>query len=213
MDIVKLVSQPDSFRDQAWESEFFQAFVQGKVELISEAPQQGPDGWPYILVKTTPNATEDSRNILAWASNSGVGIVVNSDKQMPDYIFTFGMIWNFRERAHFLDFNYEASKSPGQFVLNKGDRVLVGGPSESALPGYVRSVLKEFFKQQEVDNPKVVVIQHEDEHFDVAFSLESLGSPEEKEHKGILEFLSWFFPMEYSLVLLSESDLEGFVDL
>ena len=49
--------------------------------------------------------------------------------------------------------------------------------------------------------------------YDLAFSLESLGNPPDKEHIGILEALSWFFPTHYSLMLISQKGLPLFTEL
>jgi len=88
-----------------------------------------------------------------------------------------------------------------------------GPPSPQYLPQYVRNILKEFFRDQGVLMPKILVMSADRKHYDLAISLESLGNPPEKEHQGIAEALSWFLPPHYSIVLVSEKGLPSFVEL
>ena len=48
----------------------------------------------------TPKQTKFD-NSIEWLSDKGVGMVVNPTKGVPDYVFTYGMLWNYRERAQF----------------------------------------------------------------------------------------------------------------
>ena len=57
------------------------------------------------------------------------------------------------------------------------------------------------------------MISQDNIHFDLCFSLESLGNPPDNEHEGIAEALSWFLPTHYSIVLISEKSLPEFLPL
>ncbi len=83
MDLLKLVSIPDDQRDHQWEVDFFMAITQGNLKLIHEAPQQGPDGWPYLLTETTGEAGEPANKIMQWLATRGIGLVVNPMKSAP----------------------------------------------------------------------------------------------------------------------------------
>ncbi|HWU44373.1 MAG TPA: hypothetical protein VN132_13070, partial [Bdellovibrio sp.] len=61
--------------------------------------------------------------------------------------------------------------------------------------------------------PRILVMSTDRKHYDLAFSLESLGNPPQKEHAGIAEAIGWFLPPHYSIVLVSEKGLPEFVEL
>src|SRR5689334_16323012 len=92
---------PEAARDRSWENQFFQKFTSGRVKLMTFDPQQGPDGWPYLITETDESGVEPVQNILNWCATRGVGLVVNPMKEYPDYVFSYGMIWHFRETGYF----------------------------------------------------------------------------------------------------------------
>lgn len=209
LDLNILANQPESTRDDEWEQAFFHAFVDGRVTIHSSEPQRGPDGWPYFYVQTSPKATEPVVRLLEWLTTRGIGLVVNGQKQVPDYIFPYGMIWNWAERGQFLT-PTDHALAPGTIELKAGQQIMAGSPSQSYLPLYVRQLLDEFLKGQGIAEAKVLMISHDKKHYDLAFSLESLGSPPDHEHRGIAEALAWFLPQHYSLMLVSEKGLPDF---
>src|SRR5690606_13470381 len=141
---------------------------------------------------TSPQATEPTVRILDWLATRGIGMVINGQKEIPDYIFPYGMIWNWKERGQFVS---QAEKvHTGKVSFKAGEEVLAGGPTPEYLPGYVRQILNQFLKSQGVKEPKVLVLSRDKKHFDLCFSLESLGFPPEHEHRGIAEALAWFLP-------------------
>jgi len=212
LSIYQIINQPEAYRDKEWERAFFQAIIDCNFELESEAPKVGPDGWPYLFAKTSQAATEPSGRIIEWLSDKGIGLVINSHKSLPDYVFTYGMIWNFKERREFVSELKEQIKL-GAVEIKDGQTLYVGEPSESYLPTYVRKIIRQFLVDQGVKAPKVSMVSQDNKVFDLCFSLESLGNPEQKEHKGILEALAWFLPQHYSLMILSETTIPKFYPL
>ncbi|QLY25316.1 hypothetical protein [Bdellovibrio sp. KM01] len=211
MTLNELVKINDEQRDHQWEIDFFMAITSGKVKLMLDAPQQGPDGWPYMLAETSPDATEPANKIMQWAALKGVGLAVNPQKNYPDYVFTYGMLWHFKETGLFYR---TADEAPvGVVEMEKGQGLHAGEPAPSYLPQYVRNIIKEFLRDQAVMRPRILVMSQDRKHYDLAFSLESLGNPSEKEHQGIAEAISWFLPPHYSIVLVSEMGLPKFTDL
>ena len=85
MTLNELVNIPDEKRDHQWEVDFFMAITSGNLKLMVDAPQQGPDGWPYLLTQTSADATEPAQKIMSWLATKGVGLVVNPQKEYPDY--------------------------------------------------------------------------------------------------------------------------------
>lgn len=211
LDLSQIVSQPESYRNKEWEKTFLTALVDSSLSLDSETPQAGPDGWPYLLARTSPQATELAVNILEWLSTKGIGLVINAHKQLPDYVFTYGMIWNFKERKEFIS---PAERiASGAVAFKSGETIYVQQPTPQILPNYVRQILGEFFAQHGVKQPKILMISKDSKNFDLCFSLESLGTPKPEEHRGLAEAIAWFLPQHYSVLLISEKGLPEFYPL
>lgn len=207
-------------RNFAWDEKFFKLFSEIEIGLISNDPQQGPDGWPYLICQTlTPSnqsqfdgdRIESSQKVMKWLSTKGIGLVVNPQREpYPDYVFSYGMIWSFIETGFFM--RPDLAQASGK-VEYHNDKIYSGVPTEQYLPLYVRKVLKDFFNDQTVFNPKILMISPDEKNYDLAFSLESLGNPPETEHAGIAEAIAWFLPPHYSVVLVSEQGLPKFTEL
>lgn len=212
LDLYQLISQPETYRDDEWERAFLQAFVDAKVALVSDEAQKGPDGFPYLFVKTSAEGKEPVVRVVQWLSERGVGLAVNPHKMMPDYIFTYGMLWNYRETGQFIT-NVQPT-SPDRVTYKQEDKWVFGAPTEKYLPVYVKRVLREFFTAQNIPVPKILVATSPDfTQTDLLFSLESMGSPEAHDHQRLAEVISWFLPLHYSIVLANESGLPQFVGL
>lgn len=209
-------SEPD--RNFDWDERFFKLFSDCTLKILSSDPQQGPDGWPYLVVETVDKqllndeSSDSAQKIIHWLSTRGIGLIVNPKKlPYPDYVFSYGMLWSFRETGYFIKQNTRNIEK--KISLNSSQTIKTGPPSDDYLPKYVRTILKEFLRDQGVLSPKVLLVSENGTDYDLCFSIESLGSPAEKEHEGILEALSWFLPPHYSLALITEQGFNSFVEL
>jgi hypothetical protein len=211
MTIDEILQIPDVQRDSAWETRFFHALMGASLKLISQEPQTGPDNWPYILAQTGEGATEPSQKLLLWLAERGIGLAINPQKEYPDYVFSYGMIWSFKETGFFFKSIEELPTGSVQFETNS--LVHAGPPTEEFLPNYVRKVLRDFFRDQGILRPRILVMSTDQKHYDLAFSLDSMSHPPQAEHEGIAEALSWFLPPHYSLMLINEEGLPPFSDL
>jgi hypothetical protein len=195
-------------RDPDWEVQFLSALCHERMSLVQDQPVQGPDSWPYMMLRT--GGDEPMMNLVRWASTRGIGFVVNPDQAMPDYVLTYGMIWNCRERGEFLT---PAPEKSSELIIRDGEQLFAGPPSTTYLPEDVRQVLRDFLKRQRVSAPRVLMLSRDEKDWDLAFSIESLNSPPATEHAGIAEAVSWFLPAHYSVALVSERVVPGFVAL
>lgn len=207
-------------RNQAWDEKFFKLLSESNLQILADDPQQGPDGWPYLICEVTGEIRGNSENdsadsaqkILHWLSTRGIGLVVNPKKlPYPDYVFSYGMIWSFRETGYFI--KYQNLSIDKQFVIDQTKNIKVGPPSIEYLPLYVRSIIKDFLRDQSIFDARILMISTDGENYDLCFSLESLGSPPETEHEGILEAIAWFLPPHYTIAVVSETGLSGFESL
>jgi len=206
--ISKLLSTPTNKRDEAWTQEFLKALIGTTVKMLSPDPRQGPEGFPYMMV-STDEGKEPFLNVVKWCSEKGIGIVLNPQKPHPDFLFTYGNLWNYISRGEF--FSASPSKVDSKsFQLKDGQALFAGKPTEAFWPVYARGIFKEFLLQQGFMNVRFLLLSEKAEGpMDMVFSLESLGNPPETEWPGILEGFSWFFPSHYPLALLSEKSISG----
>jgi hypothetical protein len=209
--LLDLFRKNESLRNPEWENAVLGQLPHATGSLLSETPQVGPDRWPYLFISVDEDSKEPLFRIFTWLKERGIGLAINPLKGTPDFVLNYGMIWNFCERGQFISPTGFLGGQQVQFF--EGEKVLAGPPDEKFLPSYVRKIVRQFLNEQGVPSPKIIVISKDRQIYDIAFSLESLGFPPETEHRGILEALSWFFPLHYSLTLLSEKDLPGFVAL
>ncbi len=209
-ELKQLISVADELRDITWENQLLEILPKIQVRILSEDPQVGPDGWPYLFVDTDSSAKEPLQKVLFWLAERGIGLVLNPTKAYPDYVLSYGMIWYYRKYGQFE--NVVSSKPAGQEVVVQADqKVQIKKPSEESLPSYARKIIKEFFRDQGVYSPKALFVSFDGGTvFELAFSLESLGSPPQEELSGIMEALSWFFPTGLSLTLLKEAHFPQF---
>lgn len=211
----RLLEVPFDDRDQKWEQSFFELLPKSQFEFLSDSPIEGPDGMPYLAVKIVGNDGEPADKVLDWLGEKGVGLAINPEKETPDYVFSYGMIWNFLLNGEFLTDSSENQQGAKEFEIDPGQEMMAGTPSEAYLPKHVRNLFKEFLAQQGVHRPRVVMLSQDGEHYDLCFSLQSLGDPPQEEWQGALEAFSWFFPLHYSFSILSEDMIQGidFIDL
>ncbi len=188
------------------------ALPQTEIKLLANEPRPGPDSWPYLMVSTEEGADEPLKNVLAWLSDKGIGLAINPQKPTPDFVLTYGMIWNYRERGEFITDESKQNR-PGAIAIQDGQELLAGPPSEAYLPQYVRRILKQFLLDQGIFAPKVLMVSFDKVNFDLCFSIESFKSPPAHEHAQIAEAISWFLPAHYAVSLVSEKTVPGFQSL
>ncbi len=208
MDIYKHLLSSEADRNSDWEQYFLENLKNIKVNIMQPDPVVGPDNWPYMFLQSDPQGQDFLLNVFDWCMKRGIGVALNPQKEMPDYIFTYGMVWSFIKFGR-LDPPLKMS-NPGQAVLEKGQKVISGPPTEEYLPLMIRAVINDFWKQQQVEEMKILVMSKDNEHFDLCFSLDSLENPPVNEHKDICEAMSWFLPDNYSILLINEKGLPAF---
>lgn len=215
-DMADLLTIETGLRNEAWEDEFFRRLVQQKVNIIYDEPKCGPDGFSYLLADISTGFGEPAGKVLDWLSHRGIGLVVNPRKAYPDYVFTYGMVWNWRET--------------GEFFLRHKDRAPAAGSSdrglwtaslfEGFLPSYARNHVREFLRQNGMPQPRVILLGARADQLDLVFALESLGKPKSEDLPHLAEAVGWFLPGHYGVSFIDEQSLSShlankieFVDL
>lgn len=205
----ELLKVPAAQRDMKWESDFLKILPQLNLNIQPE-PKMGPDSWPYLFAEISENGTEPCIQVVQWLASKGIGLVINPNRSMPDYVLSYGMLWNYLARGSFLS---EVETNSAKEINLIKQQLYTAQPTETFLPPYVRDILKLFFKDQKILSPKICLLSQDQKIYDLVFSLESLASPPENEHMGICEAISWFLPSHYGVAIISEQRLEGFQEL
>ena len=250
LSLQEWVKVPDAQRTPQWEEGFFERLVQTKVRLLSKSPQRWADSWPYIMVSTETEGKENISSadalagthveistLLYWLKGRGIGLCVNPQKNPPDYLFNYGMLWHYQYRGTFLNregdqaVQTEKSMQGGKMnqaeqvteqavqngqkevAFTSGEKIYVASPFPHYFPEEPQKVIRSFLQDQGVSQPKVLLMSRDKVSYDLAFSLDSLGFPPAEEHRGIAEALAWFFPLHYSLLLIEEKGLPPFFPL
>ena len=215
LELKQILQSPEEKRNQIWENQFLDAIRMAKVKVVFPDPKPGPDSWPYLFVASAEESPEGPHEpihkIFDWLSEKGIGLVLNAHKNLPDYIFTYGMIWNYREKSLFVQANEKPVKS--QFQIDPNKEFYSGELGPELLPDYARKILKDFFRDQGILRPRVLMLSQDKVQWDICFAAESFGKPSPEEYNSIAEAISWFFPTHYSVVVCSEKNLPSFKDL
>jgi len=215
--LKSLLEIPFNDRNIEWEFEFIKHLYNSQVTVMSSEPLTGPDSWPYMHVRIDETSTEPAIRVLDWLSQKGIGLLVDhmDNQEFPDAILSWGMVWQLVKKGQ-VELNsdngsQESSPNLSPVNFDWGQIVRSGDPNEDYLPTLVRKVLREFLAEQEILTPRILVYTFDGEHFEIAFSVESLGNPPLREHKGILEALAWFLPPNYQISLVAEKGAPRFV--
>lgn len=211
MSLNTLLAVKSNLRDGEWEDSFFSTLTTGNIRVLNENPQVGPEGFPYLLTTSYGKEYDEPfQKVAHWCADTGIGLVLNPTEDGEDYLFTFGMLWNYKLRGEFYSSwtHEESQASTPQMVVRK--------ITEAYWPEKQRKIFKEFLINQNVLRPKVCLFSKtSNSDPELGVSLECLGNPPLKERAQLLEAFSWFFPRHYSLVLASEAELgsQHFVDV
>lgn len=199
-------------RSSEWVETFCRELVGSRVHLVSDRARYGPDGFPYLMVRT--GGTEPMGRLLPWLAKKGIGLVVNPEKGTPDMLFTYGMVWHFIEFGFFFRY-HEVNKAPSAPGPLEGmQSIRCGQPSESYLPSGVRLILKQFLADQGILSPRIVMVSWDQgQSYDLTFSAESVGALPGEAQQELLEALAWFLPPHYGVAILSERGMPSFFAL
>ena len=202
MTMNQLLKTPLSKRHSDWEQSFLRAFTESDLYLRSDEPFQGPDGFSYMDISTEQDAQKiNIQDFLSWCGQAGVGLVLNLKfNKTPEYVFTYGMLWNYLLRQSFL--NIESSKKP-----KESHPVLVHKILEAYLPRYVRENIKEFLTSNQIEGVKIGLISRGDKTtYELLWYFSNNTDLIEKDQKTLLESLAWFLPLDYKVALIREDD-------
>ena len=186
-DLVRLFAVPREERHDTWREAFFAAVPDASMATPAQQVVRGPDGYPYFCLTVPepgPFETFCLNHVLDVCLENGFGIVVMAGAPQPEWVFTYGDLWSFKET--------------GQFVVDTGETVtltepreaLVGSPSETVLPAYARPVLRRALAAQGVPEALVFLVHMPGFDPERSFAFRPLPEP-----RGLL----WYLPRHLGL--------------
>ena len=226
--VHELLKVPHEERDKQWYRTFLDNVADANFYCDeSSQPVDGPDGFPYLsLASPEPGKIYQAwviRHILPNLLDHGFGVVINSHKGRPDWVFSYGDIVNYHIYGAFdaVDERFEArdDAAPAHEMMEKGETVSVGEVSQGLLPSPVRDVLTRFLEAHQV-SPKVLLMNRAPRPetrrkggLSLVFPLPAGASEDDALLGYVTRALPWFLPRHFSVLWVREEDNWHFFDL
>jgi len=221
--INNLLNIPLEERDNNWIEKFIENIAEANLAIAEPEIIMSTEGFPYFNLRSVEKDENFQayviKNQLTHLLRKGFGVAINTTKESPDWMFSYGDLLNLRINKEFYTDDHFFSLNNSDFVIGKDEEILVGQPSEEVLPQYARQHIKEFLLYYGVRNPMIMLIarNYTDEERvtqDLVFNITPKNFANEKEYKLHMSTLSWFLPKHYSIVgLETETVSSGFQPL
>ena len=216
--LVDLCSVPQEKRDENWFAEFLSNVPLASFKTTEQQVITGPDGFPYFQLELPEPGIQFQCFVLDnmvydFLLTSGIGVVINSSKAQPDWVFTYGDIFNYAIKKDFYNQDNTHFNKAGEEQITPTDmnnNVMVGQPSEFILPNPARAVLKGFLQYKKIEEPKVLLMTmttpDKKEAQDLVFNFTPKDFASEEEFQATVQQMQWFLPRHYSLAFFNEDD-------
>ncbi len=221
--INNLLTIPLEKRNNDWVAEFIDNIAEANLAVSEPEIIMSTEGFPYFNLRSVePGENFQAyviKNKLGNLLQNGFGVALNTRKENPDWMFSYGDLLNYALRNEFYTDEHHFSINNQDFVIGSDEELLVGQPAQEILPDYARRQIREFLQYSGVKNPMVMLIarNYTDEEKvtqDLVFNITPKNFSNEKEYKQAMNTISWFLPKHYSLVgLETESVDSGFQPL
>jgi len=200
--LKELCDYPISRRNLNWEKSLSKGFLESEVFLVDDQPFQGPDGFSYMHISSEKGSPVEKEDFLNWCFESGLGLVLNlKDKKAPDYVFNYGMVWNYLLRGKFMN---EVPK-----MKEEGNDLFVHKISEGYLPKDVRKVIKNFLEMNKIENTKLSLVSGGDgTAYELMWHFPDFVAQTDADKTSLLESIAWFLPLDYRLAWADTQDTE-----
>lgn len=214
-ELARLCTIEKSKRDAKWQRDFYQTVPTASMSNPEERAMVGPDGFPYLILNI-PEPDEPFEafsvvSVLPHLLESGLGIVINANKEEPDWVFPYGTLWSFLEFDSFEAFAGENEAVPDnplkRETLAAARQVFTGQPAESLLPQYARKVIKSFMTDRlKISCPQVFLLVDPQSDYDqsLVFSVFPENYRSEAEFSAVLSLLRWYIPPHFGLTAVSK---------
>lgn len=200
--MVELFKTPLEKRDTAWLDSFYENVVDASYACGDPQVSYGPDGFPYFTLRTPqPNTPFDSYcvcNLIDYATDNGVGIVINPAENKADWVFSAGDLLCYR-----LFQKFQLPIEPqDQWMPKPDEEVLIGQPEEEVLPAATRAILKRYLQTAlKMEEPQMLAVFKKDSETPrLLFSIFKEDLESEEKFNEILRSVAWLLPRHYILM-------------
>jgi len=213
-----LMSIPFSERDQKWRNDFLYSIAEANLKLGNPEVVIANDGFPYVQLETVnPNENFHAYVIskqLPTLLSQGFGVAINPQHDRVDWILSYGDIVNYELNDSFYTDKSIFSNNKENLAIGKDEKILIGQPSDSILPKYLRAQIKEYLVHMGVKTPKIMLIarNYEDENLvsqDLVFNITPAQFKSDKTYNEIMSAISWFLPKHYSFMGVNEMAVDN----
>ncbi len=216
--LVDLCSVPHERRDDRWFHEFMENLPLASFRTTEQQVLTGPDGFPYLHLELPEPGVQFQCYVIDnmvydFLLTNGLGVAINPSKEQPDWVLTYGDIFNYAIKKDFYnkDNTYFNTSGENQLVPTEMDNnVMVGQPSEFILPAPARAVMRSFLEYKQVKDPKVLLMTTTTpegrEAQDLVFNLTPGDFASEEAFRATAQQLQWFLPRHYSLAFFGENE-------
>lgn len=216
--INNLLSIPLEERDSQWIADFITQISEANLAVAEPEIIMSNDGFPYFNLRNVANGENFQafviKSKLPLLLKNGFGVAINTQKDQPDWMFTYGDLLNLQLNGEFYTDEHFFSKNTDDFAIGNQEEILTGQPSEAILPSFVRQHMRDFLQFSGVHNPLIMLIarNYTDEEKvsqDLVLNLTPKNFANEKEYRHAMNTISWFLPRHYSLVGMDENAIEN----
>ncbi len=200
-----------------WRERFYAAIADASMAATAEQVMLGPDGFPYFVLNLPPagQAFEPFciSHILDVCLERGAGVVVQPDPAPPQWVFTYGLLWSYKEFGEFVLKEHEdegvveVPKSGPAPVGSEGSQnVLAGQPSAAFLPAYARKAIKQFLVDKaRIAAPEVLLLTDPKSvpARSLAFNIFLDDFEQKRDFEKVMYRLTWFLPRHYGLMSMA----------
>lgn len=215
----QLFKVPKEHRNEHWKKDFLENITHAGLRTATPQVILGPDGFPYFqLLMPIPDQRFECFVLEDLITNhlleNGFGVVINPDKDEPDWVFTYGDILSYHLYKEYC-LEHSGNQNKTDEVIKKDTQVFTGNPSENFLPSSTRRVLRNHLNKLNVHNVKIfLMFRPETKSQDLVFNITPEKFTNRHDFDVIMKIISWYMPRHYSIVGISEEGKEiDFYDL
>ena len=217
--IHALCQIPAEARNKSWTVSFLQFLPTASMTCGDPQIFTGPDGLPYFALNIPKQGQSFESyslvHVLNYVTDSGVGIAINpSVDRAPDWVFSYGDLWNFRQTGQFIPETPRFANSTGadqSGEVKEARPVLIGQPNNELLPDYVRKALDHTLRNHfKIELPSVFLMIDEglNPKQNLVFNVFERNFADPQEFAFAKNYLSWALPRDYGLIGIDpDSDL------
>lgn len=216
--ISNLLDIKFSDRDEQWRDDFLANVSKASFCLAKPEVSLLSDGYPYLqFIQYIPSENRKAASItssLEHILTEGFGVSIKTSINNIDWVFSYGDLVNFYLNNEFYTDESIFSKNTDNIKIQEGESILVGQPSETILPPFVRSQLREYLLYSGIKSPKVMLIakNYENEELvsqDLVFNITPEHFKNKKQYYEVMHTIEWFLPKHYSFLGVEESSVDN----